>query len=104
MSRRLFPSAPSALCAGDSAASDAGSGSGSSGQDGAQARHFPAARVPMLPPDTFSGRVAFITGGGTGLGRAMATMLSQLGAQVAICSRYVISFLRPPHPNPRQGA
>ncbi len=42
----------------------------------------------MLPQGTFSGQTAFVTGGGTGLGRAMATMLSELGAQVAICSRY----------------
>ncbi|XP_029360667.1 2,4-dienoyl-CoA reductase [(3E)-enoyl-CoA-producing], mitochondrial [Echeneis naucrates] len=41
----------------------------------------------MLPAGTFSNRVAFITGGGTGLGRAMTTTLSQLGAQCVIASR-----------------
>uniref|UniRef100_A0A8C7WTU9 2,4-dienoyl-CoA reductase n=1 Tax=Oryzias sinensis TaxID=183150 RepID=A0A8C7WTU9_9TELE len=41
----------------------------------------------MLPPGTFSNRVAFITGGGTGLGKAMTTVLSQLGAQCVIASR-----------------
>ena len=41
----------------------------------------------MLPKDTFKGQVAFVTGGGTGLGKAMATMLSQLGATVCISSR-----------------
>lgn len=41
----------------------------------------------MLPPETFKGKVAFVTGGGTGLGRSMATMLSRLGATVVISSR-----------------
>ena len=31
--------------------------------------HFPAIKTPMLPNDTFKGRVAFVTGGGTGLGK-----------------------------------
>jgi 2,4-dienoyl-CoA reductase len=42
---------------------------------------------PMLPPGTFAGKVAFVTGGGTGLGRAMATRLASLGATVGISSR-----------------
>jgi len=41
----------------------------------------------MLPADTFKGQVAFVTGGGTGLGKAMATTLSELGATVVIASR-----------------
>lgn len=41
----------------------------------------------MLPVDTFKGQVALVTGGGTGLGKAMATTLSQLGATVFIASR-----------------
>ncbi|XP_033625877.1 2,4-dienoyl-CoA reductase, mitochondrial-like [Asterias rubens] len=41
----------------------------------------------MLPPGTFNGKTAFITGGGTGLGKGMATTLSSLGAKVAIMSR-----------------
>ena len=48
---------------------------------------FPAITTPMLPAETFNGKVAFITGGGTGLGKGMATILSQLGASVAIASR-----------------
>jgi 2,4-dienoyl-CoA reductase len=43
----------------------------------------------MLPENTFKGKVAFITGGGTGLGKGMATMLSRLGADVAIASRRI---------------
>ncbi|KAM6910431.1 2,4-dienoyl-CoA reductase [(3E)-enoyl-CoA-producing], mitochondrial [Xenentodon cancila] len=48
---------------------------------------FPPAEGVMLPAGTFNSRVAFITGGGTGLGRAMTTVLSQLGAQCVIASR-----------------
>ena len=42
---------------------------------GPQARFFPSIKTPMLPKDTFKGKTAFITGGGTGLGKGMATML-----------------------------
>ena len=49
---------------------------------------FPAVTTPMLPADAFKGKTAFITGGGTGLGKGMAMMLSRLGANVAIASRY----------------
>jgi 2,4-dienoyl-CoA reductase len=52
-----------------------------------QAKYFPAVKTPMLPPGTFKGRTALITGGGTGLGKGMALMLSQLGAAVAIIGR-----------------
>ncbi|XP_061885800.1 2,4-dienoyl-CoA reductase, mitochondrial isoform X1 [Entelurus aequoreus] len=52
-----------------------------------QSRFFPPQETPMLPPDSFKGRVAFVTGGGTGLGRAMTTALSHLGAQCVIASR-----------------
>ncbi|GAB1602095.1 2,4-dienoyl-CoA reductase, mitochondrial-like [Argonauta hians] len=55
--------------------------------DRPQAKFFPSKVTPMLPNGTFENKVAFITGGGTGLGKAMATMLSQLGATVVISSR-----------------
>jgi len=42
---------------------------------------------PMLPADTFQGMTLVITGGGTGLGKAVARGLLQLGACVVICGR-----------------
>lgn len=52
-----------------------------------QASKFPANKGTMLPPGSFDGKVVFISGGGTGLGKGMATKFSQLGAKVAIASR-----------------
>ena len=43
----------------------------------------------MVPADTFKGKVAFVTGGATGLGYGMAKALSQLGADVVIASRFI---------------
>ena len=48
---------------------------------------FTALKSTMLPPGSFQGNVAFVTGGGTGLGKGMVTKLSELGASVAICGR-----------------
>ncbi len=41
----------------------------------------------MFQPDLLKGKVIVITGGGTGLGRAMAERFLQLGAKIAITSR-----------------
>ncbi|XP_069113399.1 2,4-dienoyl-CoA reductase [(3E)-enoyl-CoA-producing], mitochondrial-like [Argopecten irradians] len=54
-----------------------------------QAKMFPVMRTPMLPADSFKGKTVFITGGGTGLGKGMTTMLARLGAQVVITSRKI---------------
>jgi len=52
-----------------------------------QAKFFPAIKNLMLPKQTFMGRTALVTGGGTGLGKGIATVLSTLGASVAIIGR-----------------
>ncbi len=41
----------------------------------------------MLPEGALGGQVAIITGGGTGLGKAMALEFSRLGARVVLASR-----------------
>jgi NAD(P)-dependent dehydrogenase (short-subunit alcohol dehydrogenase family) len=41
----------------------------------------------MLRDGAFEGKTILVTGGGTGLGKSMATYFSELGANVVICSR-----------------
>lgn len=50
-------------------------------------KYFPVKRDCMLPEGCFKGNVAFVTGGGTGLGKGMVKMLSERGATVVISSR-----------------
>ncbi|XP_006859320.1 PREDICTED: 2,4-dienoyl-CoA reductase, mitochondrial [Chrysochloris asiatica] len=57
--------------------------------EAARSKFFPPLQKMMLPPNSFQGKVAFITGGGTGLGKGMATVLSSLGAQCVIASRKI---------------
>jgi NAD(P)-dependent dehydrogenase (short-subunit alcohol dehydrogenase family) len=47
----------------------------------------PPVGTTMLPPDTYAGQVVVVTGGGTGLGKAMAAEFARLGAAVAVASR-----------------
>jgi NAD(P)-dependent dehydrogenase (short-subunit alcohol dehydrogenase family) len=41
----------------------------------------------MLPADTFAGQTVYVTGGGTGLGKAIALEFARAGARVAVASR-----------------
>ncbi len=42
---------------------------------------------PMLKEGAFEGKTVLVTGGGSGLGRSMATYMAQLGANIIITSR-----------------
>jgi NAD(P)-dependent dehydrogenase (short-subunit alcohol dehydrogenase family) len=41
----------------------------------------------FLPPDTFAGQTVIVTGGGTGLGKAIAVEFARAGASVGVVSR-----------------
>ena len=43
--------------------------------------------VDVFAPDLLQGKVAFVTGGGTGIGREIARVLGRHGARIAIASR-----------------
>ncbi len=53
------------------------------GLDDAELASYPT----VYRSDLLTGQVALISGGGTGLGRAMAYLFARLGAQVMICGR-----------------
>jgi len=43
--------------------------------------------IDVFAPDCLAGQVAFVTGGGTGIGREIARVLGRHGARIAIASR-----------------
>ncbi len=47
----------------------------------------PGPGASALPPGTFGGTTVFVTGGGTGLGAAIATEFGRLGATLVVASR-----------------
>ena len=47
----------------------------------------PPVGATALPAGTFSGHTVFVTGGGTGLGKATATEFARLGADIVLASR-----------------
>jgi NAD(P)-dependent dehydrogenase (short-subunit alcohol dehydrogenase family) len=47
----------------------------------------PEPGTSALPPGTYAGQTVFVTGAGTGLGRAIASEFARLGASIVIASR-----------------
>src|SRR5262245_50561290 len=47
----------------------------------------PPVGASALPPRTFDGVAVFVTGGGTGLGKAIAVEFARAGASIVIASR-----------------
>ncbi|CEF67955.1 2,4-dienoyl-CoA reductase, mitochondrial [Strongyloides ratti] len=51
------------------------------------AKYFPIIKNIALQPSSYNGKIVLVTGGGTGMGKAMAKTYSYLGGDVAIASR-----------------
>ncbi len=49
--------------------------------------HPPAVGASALPAGTFDGVTVFVTGAGTGLGKAIAAEFARVGASIVIASR-----------------
>ena len=47
----------------------------------------PELGAAALPKGTYDGKTVLVTGGGTGLGKAIAVEFARLGARIAILSR-----------------
>ncbi len=47
----------------------------------------PPAEASALPPDTYAGQTVVVTGGGTGLGKAISLAFARLGATLVVASR-----------------
>lgn len=65
------------------------------------APHTAAARKSLFPDTMLAGKVALVTGGGSGLGRQTALELSRCGATVAICGRRQDPLLQTASLDPR---
>uniref|UniRef100_A0AC35U3U2 Peroxisomal trans-2-enoyl-CoA reductase n=1 Tax=Rhabditophanes sp. KR3021 TaxID=114890 RepID=A0AC35U3U2_9BILA len=51
------------------------------------AKYFPVLKTLALPKDSYAGKVCLVTGGGTGIGKAIARTYSMLGGDVVIAAR-----------------
>ncbi|KAM9101703.1 2,4-dienoyl-CoA reductase, mitochondrial isoform X2 [Sarcophilus harrisii] len=58
-------------------------------KDAERSKFFKPLKKVMLPPNSFKGKVVFITGGGTGIGKGLTTVFSSLGATCVIASRKI---------------